>query len=130
MTRIWDHLLERLSGPLQVRFFIQPAVALSFGIRDGLKDARRGVPAYLWSIYTHPEQRQSLMQEGWKAMAKVFVVALIIDVLYQFLVFGLVYPGEAVLVAVLLAGVPYVIVRGAANRFAGSRLWQRWTHHR
>jgi hypothetical protein len=48
----------------------------------------------------------------------VFVLALVLDVVYQVLVLHWVYPGELLVVATLLALVPYLIVRGPANRIA------------
>ncbi|WP_455389318.1 hypothetical protein, partial [Petrachloros mirabilis] len=81
-------------------------------------DARLGNPPYFWSIFTDPTQRRPLLHEGWKAVAKVFTIALVLDVIYQLLVLRLVYPGEAVLVAFLLAMLPYLVIRGPANRIA------------
>jgi hypothetical protein len=51
-------------------------------------------------------------------VAKVFVVAVLIDIAYQWIVFRWVYPLEALVVAFLLACVPYLLVRGPANRLA------------
>jgi hypothetical protein len=47
----------------------------------------------------------------------VFLVAVLLDLVYQVVVLE-VYPGEALIVAVLLAIVPYVIVRGVVTRAA------------
>lgn len=116
--RTWENLLGRVSGPLAFRLVLQPAMALYFGIRDGLADADAGVPPYFWSVFTDRGQRRALLREGWHAVAKVFSLALAIDVIYQLLVIRFVYPGEAVLVAFLLAVVPYLAVRGPANRIA------------
>jgi len=40
------------------------------------------------------------------------------DVIYQYLVFRWFYPGEAVIVAFVLAFVPYLLIRGPVNRIA------------
>jgi hypothetical protein len=61
-----------------------------------------------------------LLREGWKALANVFAVAVVIDVAYQLIVFRWVYPGEVLLVAFLLACVPYVLIRGPANRIVSA----------
>jgi hypothetical protein len=42
----------------------------------------------------------------------------VIDVVYQIIAHRWVYPGEAVLVAVILAIVPYLLIRGPVNRIA------------
>ncbi len=56
--------------------------------------------------------------DGWKHIAKVFILAIVLDAVYQFIVRRFVYPGEAIVVAVILAIVPYVIVRGIVERIA------------
>ena len=43
------------------------------------------------------------------------------DVIYQFLVFKTFYPAQALLIALLLAFVPYLLIRGPATRIA--RWW-------
>jgi len=45
-------------------------------------------------------------------------VALAIDVIYQLVVLRWIYPGETLLVAFLLACVPYLLIRGPVNRIA------------
>ena len=122
IVRFWHDLSGRVGGPLNLRLILQPVVASVLAIRAGLRDARTGRPAYLWSIVTHPFGSVDLQLEGWKAVGKVFVLATILDVVYQVMVFRWVYPGEALLVAFLLACVPYLIVRGPVNRIA-----RRWT---
>ena len=118
LARIWEDLGGRVGGPLSFRLVLQPLVATVLAIRAGLEDARTGQPAYLWSIATNPDHRRELLREGWKAVAKVFVIAAIIDAVYQVMVFRWVYPGELLLVAFLLACVPYLLIRGPANLIA------------
>jgi hypothetical protein len=119
LARIWEDLGGRVGGPLSFRLLLQPLVAMVLAIRAGLEDARTGRPAYLWSIATSSDHRRELLREGWKAVAKVFVIAVIIDAVYQVMVFRWVYPGELLIVAFLLACVPYLLIRGPANLIAG-----------
>lgn len=121
LTRVWDNLVGRIGGAMSFRLILQPAVAIFFAIRDGRKDAREGRPPYFWTIFSDPAQRSALLHEGWKAVAKVFVMAVVIDVVYQYVVFRWFYPGEALIVAFILAFVPYLLIRGPVNRIA--RLW-------
>jgi len=99
LTRIWENLAGRVGGAMSFRLILQPAVALFFGIRDGLKDARLGRPAYFWTIFADPAQRADLLHEGWKAVMKVFIMAVLIDGVYQYLELGWFYPGEALITA-------------------------------
>jgi hypothetical protein len=51
----------------------------------------------------------------------VFVLAVVLDVVYQIVVSRFVYPGEALVVAVMLAIVPYLILRGAVTRIVRTK---------
>ena len=115
-TRFSDDLLGRLSGPLTFRLILQPAMAIYYGLRDGLRDAREGQPLYFRSVVTEPARRRALLLEGAKAVGRVLGLAVVMDVAYQLLVFHWVYPFETIVVVLLLAFVPYLLVRGAANR--------------
>jgi hypothetical protein len=118
LARIWENLGGRIGGPLSFRLILQPVVASILAIRAGLADARTGRPAYFWSILTNSADREELLREGWKSVAKVFFLAMAIDAVYQVIVFRWVYPFETALVAFLLACVPYLFLRGPANRIA------------
>ena len=116
LTRLFNDVVGRLEGPLHFRFFLQPAMAILLAIRDGLRDAREGRPAYFWSLFTEPAVRRDLLRDGWKSISKVFIIAVVLDVIYQIIVLRWFYAFETLLVAVLLALVPYLLVRGPVNR--------------
>jgi hypothetical protein len=118
IARIWGNLTERIGGPLTLRLLIQPLVAAVLAIRAGVEDGRTGRPPYFWAIVTNPEHRRDLLREGWKAVAKVFVLAVVLDSIYQLIVFQWIYPFEALLVAFLLAGMPYLLLRGPVARLS------------
>ncbi|MCM3902369.1 MAG: hypothetical protein ND866_11735 [Pyrinomonadaceae bacterium] len=120
-SRIAEDLVGRVSGPMKFRLFLQPTMAAIFAIHAGLKDAKEGRPAYFWAIFTEPALRGQLIKEGWRAVGKVFIIALIIDIVYQYIVFRWFYPGETIIVSVLLALVPYLLIRGPVNRIARRR---------
>lgn len=119
--RFVENLIDRLSGPMHFRILLQPSVALYFGIRDGLADARSGNSPYFWSVFSDPGQRRYLLREGWRSIAKVFIIALLLDVIYQIMVLEFVYPLEALVTAFFLAIVPYVVIRGPVTRLAGKK---------
>jgi len=64
---------------------------------------------------TDPAQRREVLLTGWKSVGKVFVIAFILDAVYQFKVFRWFYPGQALLVVLFLAIVPYSLLRGPVN---------------
>lgn len=117
LTRVFEDLVGRVGGPLKFRLLLQPAMAVFFAIRDGRKDARESRVPYFWAIFTQPLHRKELLREGWKAVGKVFVIATVIDLIYQVITLRWIYPGEALLVAFILAGIPYLLIRGPVNRF-------------
>jgi hypothetical protein len=117
-TRFWENLIGRVGGPMTFRLILQPIMATIFAIRSGLRDAREGKPPYFWALFTHPAERRQLLRDGWKSVGRIFILAIIIDAIYQFIVFRWFYPGEALIVAFVLAIVPYVLIRGPVNRIA------------
>jgi hypothetical protein len=121
LARVWMNLGDRVGGPMTFRIILQPLMASVLALRAGLKDAREDRPPYFWTVLTDPTQRADLLREGWKSIARVFLLAVIMDVIYQWIVLRWIYPGEMVIVAVLLAVVPYLLIRGPVNRIA-----QRW----
>ena len=122
LGQVWDMLMGRGSGPLGFRFIIQPLVATALDIRAGLKDARAGRPAYGWTVVTQAGTRRALLLEGWGDVGRLFLVAVGIDVIYEIIVFRWVYPGQALIVATVLALPPYFLIRGLMNRFVTWRL--------
>jgi hypothetical protein len=118
LHRVVTDLVGRVVGPLHFRLLLQPAMAMFFGIRDGLKDAREDQPAYFWSLFTDPRHDKERLKSGLKAVAKVLVSALVMDAIYQLIALHWFYPGEALIVALELAFVPYLLIRGPANRIA------------
>ena len=121
LTRFFENLVGRVHGPMNFRMILQPLMAVIFAIRDGRKDAREGRVPYFWALFTEPGHRREMLRNGWKSVGKIFVIALILDAVYQFIVVRWFYPGEAVVVAVVLAIVPYVLLRGPVNRLIGRK---------
>jgi hypothetical protein len=122
MDELYDwvlkNLIGRVDGPLKFRLILQPIMATLFAVRAGLQDARAGRVPYFWAIFTEPAHRGELLREGWQAVAKVFILAAVMDVIYQYLVLGWIYPLAALFVAFILAFVPYLLLRGPVNRLA------------
>ncbi len=68
------------------RLIMQPAMAALFAIRAGLRDAREGQRPFLWAFYAHPGRRRELLQQARSDVGKVFILALVLDAIYQVLV--------------------------------------------
>jgi hypothetical protein len=119
IARTLNELAGRTSGPMSFRFILQPAMATLFAWRAGLNDARTGRPAYFWAMLNNPSHRRDLLRDGWKDVAKVFVLALVLDAVYQLIQLSWIYPTQALIVAFGLAFVPYIVLRGPFRRIAG-----------
>jgi hypothetical protein len=119
-TRTIEDLVGRLDRPLHFRFIFQPLMAALLAIRDGRREAHEGRTPF--RVITRPGQRRDVLLSSWKPVGKLFVVALILDALYQFKALDWFYPGQALLVGVFLAIVPYLLLRGPANRLTSRKI--------
>lgn len=117
IARVTENLIARVTGPMKFRLVLQPGMAIFLAVREGLKDARQGKPPYFWGCLTDRGERKAMLEEGWKSIGKVFTLAVLLDIVYQLIEHHWrVYLGEAALVAIILALVPYLLIRGPINR--------------
>lgn len=110
---------------MSFRLLVQPGVAIFFAVRAGLRDARLGKPSILCDLLSDPTTRQERFREVWKDVGTVFIVALVLDSIYQVIVQGGVFALELLITAAVLALVPYVVSRGLFTmiaRWAGVRM--------
>jgi hypothetical protein len=73
--RVVSQLAARLTGPMQFRLVLQPAMAAFFAIRSGLADARAGKPPYFWCLVSDSAHCVDLIKDGWKSVGRVFILA-------------------------------------------------------
>jgi hypothetical protein len=125
ITTFVSELIGRLHGPFSFRFVLQPLMALLYAARDGLADARAGRSPYFWTMFTRPEERSSLLREGWHATTRVIVLGAAMDAIYQLIVFRWIHPLQLAVVVLGLAFLPYVLLRGPIGRIASS--WRNRT---
>ena len=111
---------ERWTGPMSFRLIMQPIMAAIFAVRGGIKDAHEGRPQYLWAIITDKGERYNLLHEGWKSVGRIFILAVVMDLIYQWIQYRWFFPIETIFIAIILAIVPYLVLRGPVNR-----IWQR-----
>ncbi len=116
--RVGSQLIARVSGPMKFRLVLQPLMATFFAVRAGLADAKAGKSPYFWGLLSDSGNREEMIKDGWKSISRVFILAVVLDVVYQLIVIHFVYVGEALIVAFVLAIVPYLIVRGPVTRLA------------
>jgi hypothetical protein len=113
-------VVSRTAGPLKFRFLLQPLMSTLLAVRSGLKDSREGRPAFFWEFCEDPTMRRELISDCWKSVGKIFVLAFVLDCIYQVIVLRWIYLFDALVVAFFLAIIPYVIIRGPVNRIASA----------
>ena len=118
LRRLWHDLIERPDAPMRFRFALQPLMAAAFAVRDGLRDARAGRAPFFTTIIWRPRERAGRLREALNTTARIILLGLLMDLIYQVLVLRTFYPNEAVIIALLLGFVPYAVVRGLATRAA------------
>jgi hypothetical protein len=119
LNRLWRDILERPGGPMTFRFILQPAMAIIAALRDGVGDARVGRKPYFWAlIHGAPEGRSELLWGGIVSTARIIILGVFMDIIYQWRVLGTFYPGQAAVIAILLAFIPYLLLRGPFGRIA------------
>jgi hypothetical protein len=123
LKQLWPDLIGRVHGPFAFRLVLQPLTSALIACRAGLRDARSGRPAYGWAILSNPIDRHNLLREGWRELTRIFIVAVIIDLIYEIIVFHEIHPAQSLIVAAVLALLPYPLFRGLMNRVV--RRWRR-----
>jgi hypothetical protein len=118
LLRSVQQLVARVGDWLTLRFLVQPAIAAILAMRAGVRDARANRPAFLHALLGTSSARRALLRNAWADIAQLFVMAVVVDTLYQIAVLRWVYPLQAVIVAGLLAVVPCAVIRGPFSRLA------------
>lgn len=117
-----DRVLARLTGPMHARLIIQPLMAICLGIRDGLADAKAGAPPFLVHLITEPGDRVARAITGFRRMRVPITLAVILDMIVQFMILDRVHLLGALLFGACVMGLPYCLARALASRIATSRM--------
>jgi hypothetical protein len=117
-SQFFGDMLARLHGPGRLRFILQPTVAILLGIRDGRKDARAGAVPFLWGVVFHKELRPRLLKQMLTSVRNIVAIAILLDLISQYLIFHLVRPGAALVLGPVLIALPYGCARALSNRIA------------
>ncbi len=116
-------MVARLSGPGRFRFVLQPLVAILLGARDGRKDVRAGSPPFLCRlIFRGDSPRKELVREALSSVSNLMAVAILLDVVSQYLIFREIHPGSALILGPVLIATPYSFSREFTNRVTHRRI--------
>jgi hypothetical protein len=114
--QFFEDIPARLSGPGRFRFLLQPSLATFLGIRDGRADARSG-RSYLATIRSAGGPLRALAQGGLARIANLLLMGILLDTIFQWVIFGVAHPGAAVVLGPVLIAGPYSVARTLASRF-------------
>lgn len=116
LRNILDRIDLKLDGPLNMRLIMQPLMALYFAVKSGINDYKTSNVPYLKNFFKDKSRRKIILEEIWRDVGKIFIIAVIIDLIFQLIVFQTVFMFGAISTAVVLAIMPYVIFRGLTGR--------------
>ena len=111
-----EELPQRFTGPGRFRFLLQPMVAIVLGILGGLRDAKAGHPPYLFGLVFSPGHRKDFLRSGVAAIRNLIAFGIIMDIVFQLILYRSVHPGPAVVVGPLFICVPYAVSRALTTR--------------
>jgi hypothetical protein len=121
LGRLWTDILDRPGGPMTFRFILQPTMAIIAALRDGFHDARLGRRPYIWALIHGVRDsggRSGRLWEGVVSTARILILGVVMDIIYQWKVLDTFYPGHSAVIAILLAFIPYLLLRGPFERIA------------
>lgn len=116
--QFFEELPRRFTGTGRLRFILQPMVAIVLGIRGGLADAKAGNPPFLLGLLFGAGRRRELLRSGVAAIRNLLALGIIMDVVFQLVLYHSVHPGAALLVGPIFICFPYVLSRALTTRMA------------
>jgi hypothetical protein len=114
-----EELPQRFTGPGRFRFILQPMAAIILGIRGGFGDAKVGNPPYLFGLLRDAERRRELLRSGLATIRNVLAAGIIMDVVFQLILYRSVHPGAALVIGPIFICFPYAFSRALTTRLAG-----------
>ena len=119
---ITEKVIERYTGPMHLRLLFQPLVASFLGIRDGVKDVKMNIPPYIFEMIINPKIRKEKLLAGLHSILTPLIIGIILDGIVQYMIFESINFKGAIIVGIVLVGLPYAIVRGITNRIMSNRI--------
>ncbi|MCJ7440138.1 MAG: hypothetical protein MUO25_00965 [Thermoanaerobaculaceae bacterium] len=111
-----EELPRWFTGPGRFRFILQPVFAILLGVRGGLADAKAGNPPYLLGLLLGAGRRRELLRSGLATVSTLLAMGIILDVVFQLVIYKAVHPGAALVVGPILICVPYALSRALTTR--------------
>ena len=119
---IAEGIIARVAGPMSLRFVFQPLAGLFLGVRDGMMDAKAGEPPFIFDLIVNRANRKAKLASLFKSLSKTVIIALVLDMIVQYLIFDQVRVTSAIIVAVMILIVPYSLARAITNKIVTRRI--------
>jgi len=103
---------------------LQPTAALLVVLDNGKRDARYGRPPVLSALVFQEDRRLHLLQHAFASIGDLVAIAIILDVISQFLIFLEFHRLAALLVGPAVIAVTYSLSGALTNRIVHGRAQQ------
>jgi hypothetical protein len=70
LSRAVQHLIGRITGPLHFRLILHPSLAAFMALRAGIRHAKQGRQAFLWSALFEPGNTGSWYGRGGETLER------------------------------------------------------------
>jgi hypothetical protein len=114
--QFFAELPQRFTGSGRLRFILQPMIAIILGIRSGRADAKARNPPYLFALIFGAGRRRELLRNGLATISTLLAMGIIMDVIFQQVLYRSVHPGAALLIGPILICFPYMLSRELTTR--------------
>jgi hypothetical protein len=111
----FQDIASSLGGKGELRLIVQPTMAILFGIRLGISDAREGRTPFVLRVFTAGGGNVRL---ALRDIIVPFCIAIAVDAILQHATLGYVRPVAALVVGILLVWLPFAAARAFTNRIA------------
>jgi len=111
-----DELPRRFTGPGSFRFVLQSMLAILLGVRGGLVDAREGNSPYLFGLLFNAGRRRELLRNGLATIRSLISMGIILEVVFQLVIYHEVHAGAALLIGPIFICGPYALSRAVTTR--------------
>jgi hypothetical protein len=88
------------------------------GVKTVWQESRQ---PFLWSLLFRSGRRPDLLRSAFVSVRDLVAIAILLDIISQFLIFREIHPGAALLLGPVLIGTPYAVARALTNRFTRRR---------
>ncbi len=114
--QFWADLIARFHGVGRMRFVFQPVTAIILGVGSGIRDARLGLPPFLFSLTSGAGERKRAWRSAIMATRNLVALAILLDLVSQYVLFPDIHPAASLILGPVLIAVPYALARVAADR--------------